>query len=515
MYFDVTDRLPANKRISIELSKPILPIDGETSVIKAGMVTVELLNPDGYLGLVGLDSIFREANWSLTELEIYANVNGNILPKFRGKVFSRPEETVGKIELTARNEMWKIAKTPVTFERFALNQVTYVSGGSLTNIPAVVNGVEYYDGVAVFIQTGDLGTSLKNEDMGDIQINFVGVLNEAKLGRYIIEFNSATDFVVTYPDNTIYPGNISADFVSPKIKIHHLAWVVPTDGDPTGKIIEFFVYKSAFGHPVDIILNELEKAYTGKYGLAPTASVALPIDYGSFARAKSYFPYSEVYVSETNKDNKVWQYNSKYKPLNALQFCQKVADHICSHLRIDDFGVISISTPGDSAKTIFEVNDSECIISHRVLSTQASNYFVFQYGWNDGTESFASNVIEDLRDLPYDDKDSLYFNLPYYKQGVSDYQVDKIAEYIMEKYAKSLTQIEIKLTPNFALPLIAGDKLKLVVNSALRLDCYVEIFDSNVDIGGEGIFKCVRIPEPVKTGITFCEAVWCSSKFCG
>lgn len=570
--WDVSDRIEAKRPVTISRSKPVLPIDGDSSIIKAGAVAIYLNNADGNFSLASLDAIIKEQGWENSEVEIFADINGQLWPMYRGDVYARPEETNSYTKMEVRNSLWQLAQARVTFEKFGPDQKTLVVGsngggsGALIHTTRVEGGVEFYDAVAVFIQDATVGTSVSNQNQSDISFDWIEVFNEAKLGMYKIKFTSGTDYTLTYPDNKIFQGDISTTLITDYVAIPagfiNLSfgfWSVPANfygldvvyhngvqyvctlshasspstepgvgsnwssywsvntqnnSDLLGKEIEFYVYKTVEGHPIDIILNELEKAYTNDYGNAPTRPASLPIDYASFDAARQYFAGFRVYASETNKDNKVWLNLPKHKPLNALQYCQKVADHIGSQLVVDNYGQISIRTPGNDVETIQELNDDEHIIHHRILPTVASNWFKFQYGWNDDSESFADFIIEDERENSTDDKNQLILNFPYYKQDVSEYEMKKISTYYMDRYLRGLTRVEIRLKPNFALTMMPGDKVKLVCRTLPRLDATFEVYQANIEIGGEGLLKLVRIPEPSTITTTWCTAIVCESTIC-
>lgn len=522
--WDITDRINVKGKITLTSSKPVLPLDGSENIIKAGRVVLQIINTDTHFAVEQEGGIISGPGIESGTVNIIASLNHDrpgasllgpiLLPMFRGKIYSRPEEKFGETVLEVRDELWDVVKKPITYEQFGPNQRTYFSAGTLVSTSEAVAGVDYYAGVSVWGPNATKLTSVINQGSDVIEVGEIVVKNGAKLGKYRIDFQDGGAFIITYPDNLQFTGTTTANFTSQFIDIPASSWFVATN--PIGKRIEFFVYKTMSGNPVDIILNELEKAFKGNYGSAPSAPGVLPIDYSSFNAARSYFSGTTVYVSETNKNNTVWLKRKGKKPLNTLQMCQKVADHIMSQIVIDNFGNISLKSPFRGPnETIHELTDSDGIMAASFLPVRATNFYKFQYGWNDMSETYSSFIPKDERVDPLTDEiEEVVIYLPYYKSGVNDAEASNIAEAMMTRILRSFTRISLKVKPQFALPMKAGDRIKVKTESYPIMELTVEIYDANVDLGGVGVFKAVKIPDIIEEPTTFCEGQFCIDTFC-
>jgi hypothetical protein len=239
----LTNRLRPNRKISLEYSKPYLPLDGGDNIIKAGRVVLDLTNTDEAFALEQAGAILSPNSLEQSRVNLELNVNGQQFPLFRGKVYGGPGEFRGRTTIVIRDVLWSCAREAVTFERFDPSQSTYMAGGSLNANPVSAGGAEYYDAITVWTQDAVPATSVTNENAEEVGITRINVANGAKLGKYTIEFLSGGFFNMTYPDNTIPNGTLTQNFTSPYVDIPQSAWIVPNAQILGGKRIEFFVYK--------------------------------------------------------------------------------------------------------------------------------------------------------------------------------------------------------------------------------------------------------------------------------
>ena len=131
------------------------------------------------------------------------------------------------------------------------------------------------------------------------------------------------------------------------------------------------------------------------------------------------------------------------------------------------------------------------------------------------SETFSSFIAKDERDDPAsDEREEMIIYLPYYKQGVSDAEAANIAERMMDRILRSFVRYSFKLSPQFALTVRAGDRIKIKTATPPIIDAVVEVYDSNVDIGDPGVFKGVKLPDSFSTPTTFCSGKFCQDKFC-
>lgn len=529
VWLDV-DRL-SNAPVTLNRSKPILPSDGQSENLPmASEVQLQFNNHDSYFAATQIGAIFDPARIEQAEVMLYLQVGEDVatrMPIYRGRVIGLPEETAGTTTITIRDSLYGVIREPVLFEKFSPNQQTQVVGqgaaatlqNGTASIGPVGDTVTYYDGIVSWTEDGQPLTSVSNSKPDDVQFTKVVISNGALTGKYTLEFQDASTYRVIYPDNEILTGNVATDYPGVGITNHTIsipasAWIVT--GVPTDAKIEFFVSATFRGNPVTAIMNLVEKGLTKAWGTQPTFSNALPVDWAAFTAARAYFNNWHVFVDVTNEDNKVWSKRKGAKPLSCLQLAQRIADHIGCQIMIDNYGLISISVPGIFANPDLVMRDNgqqPAVIACTIDAQERSNWIKINYGFSNINESFSSHRIIDNRPHPNDEITEYVVNLPFYKQSVSTYEVQRLGQLLSDRILKSFTRLTLKVKPNWGVAFVPGDRFRLITSEAPRVDMYVEVYRCDITIGGEVVLGCIRIAAPTEEFASFCTAVFCEAKF--
>lgn len=533
-YWNVTwndqHRLLANRPISISLRKPILPKDGtRENSITASEISVAFNNTDEHFATTQLGGILNPEYIEQTEIVLLANLgnSGIPFPMYRGTAVGLPEERAGETVLTFRNAMWNMITRPVLFERYGAGQVAQVNGGSYTFGTETVGAGQLvaFDAVVVFAEEGTPLTSATNSKPDDVSLQRVDIENGALPGQYTIEFTTATDYRITFPNNEFFFGTTAATFTGGNTGFGNTwgPWAVrilpgywSAVGDPTGAKIEFYVSWVARGNPITLVKNLLEKALLENWGQVPTQPATLPIDWSAFDAVEAAFAGYTVHVDVTNPNNDVWERKKGNRPVNCLALAQQIADHVACQITLDTFGFVSITAPGVFEQGVYEISDGgnyPGIISHRILPQERFNFVQFRYGALSLSNNYSTVIPYDLRQAATDLKQEVVINLPFFKQGVNQWEADAISALYMDRVLRSFVRIELVLKPNWVLPILPGDRFRVRTSTQPRMDMVVEVYDVNKTLGGTGVVRAFRIQPPSKSS-KFCQAKFCQAKFC-
>jgi len=234
--------------------------------------------------------------------------------------------------------------------------------GIVTNVPYTFGPlgkqVNWQHGITVFDGAGNTRTAVKNSKTDEIDLNRIDFIANAsgerpKLGKYTIKFLDSENFTVSQPDGALASGNINSTFLDNFLSIQSGFWNLT--GDPTGVEIELWCYMTVFGNPISVVKNLIYKALTGNWGFEPVEDPALSVNWIKLNCLEGFYTNTQVYISETNKDNKVFSPQSSDKPLRARDLIQKILDHIGCQFTFDDQGQITVNTshylcPGESVR---------------------------------------------------------------------------------------------------------------------------------------------------------------------
>lgn len=527
--------------IQLSASKPVLPNDGQNENLpRATEVSLQFLNPDLVFSATQNGAMLDPAEIEQAEFELYAQVGGQpyLLPMYKGRAVGLPLEEHGKTTFTIRDNLWELVRTPVLYGKaggFNDQQTMFQNGQEIHNTVTVGSGssaVELFDGITIFREDGQVRTSVSNSDPAKIVIQKIIIGNEALLGKYTIEFVTSTEFKITYPDNEFLLGNINSLYNGGNqnitIVIPAASWVVqqvpdPNNqgqtiaADPTGVEIEFFVSSVMKGNPVAIIELLLEWGLTENWGSTPTKPASLPVDWDAFNDVRQFYTGFTVYMDATNKDNEVWLMKKGRKPRNILALCQQVADHIGAQITVDNFGFVSISAPGvfpRPARLLSDTTPCPAIEAIRVMPQERANYYVFKYAHNSLNNNSAASLFYDVRTLQTDERVEKVLSFPFYKQNVSLWEMQSMGDIYMDTMLRSFVRIEMRIKPNWVLPIVPGDRFRVVTSQPPLLDIFVEVYSVDKTLGGSGIVRAFKIQEPRERVTAFCSSTFCASTFC-
>lgn len=488
--FEVSDRIEG--QISIGLQKPRIPNDAENG-ITGSQTTISIINTDGPFAVTQDGAIIDPREIGNAEIRVYADI-GTAVPVeiLRGRVVGPPRELRGKTIFTIRDVLYDAIRQPVLYEDFSTfvvfpffifhPQTTEVVDG----LPLVqgypVNrphgGMCCYDGITTFDGNGRFLFSITNSNPDDISLKRIVFLNRAKPGKYVIQFQTAYAYTITYPDNRVATGSITTELITPLIVIHAVDWSGP---GVAGAVIEFEVKFNAKGNPVTIMLNALEKALDSNQGNPPFLNPGVRIDIPAFERAEQFFESFSIFAAVGNDDNAVWERREK-KPVNYLDFANRIASHIgCGIVQLPD-GVITITVPWLDDTPIYDVTTDEAVGDFSIEPQDQFNAIRIQYGEYDGAYTDFQEV--DLRADPANDEFlELLISAPFYKSGISDRQVQWLLETIQRRYYDQQVTIKATVSPQIGLTMLPGDVYRFVSEVQPRITTFVEARSVNKNIG--------------------------------
>ncbi len=224
-------------------------------------------------------------------------------------------------------------------------------------VPTQIDGFRAYGGNITFNEEGQGITTIENENAEQLDIKRIGIQNGAKPGQYRIEFQSDTNFTITYPDNEERQGSILTDFNFGAIDIYRLDWI---GNDGTDVVITFQVFApNVTGNPISIIRNLIEKTFLLNYGELPGTNPAyntVPVLWSTFDELEREFKGLKVWVSETVKDNNAWKLETGKLPITYIKLAQKIADHCGCSILINEEGLIKIQGPRTYDGDVYDLN---------------------------------------------------------------------------------------------------------------------------------------------------------------
>jgi len=485
--FDLSSRLIGG--LTFSQSKPIFP-DGDG--FSRSSIDLELVNTDGYISCLQSGAMVRLSDIDQATVQIDALISDIVQPVslFRGRILGPPREEVGKTTFTVVDTIWDAIKRPVLYEAFVniagSQEFSVVRGLPIPTYRRVdtLSGGHFcvYNGVVSWDAQGLEQLRVTNTDATKIDITKISIANRAKLGVYTIKFSNAANFTLTYPDNSQYKGTITTDTVTPMITIARTSW---TTADGSGVTITFNVGVCLKGNPVTIARNFIEKALLQNWGLAPANTLQVKIDAATWNAAEARFKSYTIYLSETNASNEVWQRKAGAgagkNPMNCLELAQKALDHVGCFLQMRQDGFISIVTPFFDGRKFYDITSNE--FRNLIVEPETQwNVLTLQYGEDNG--SFAKFEERDLRVSPTDEINQKVVSCPYWKDGASRFRALWMLDTYVRRYYARQQKITIDVIPQFGLPMLCGDIVRIVSTTQPIISLICEVVSITVNPAG-------------------------------
>lgn len=496
--FNVADSLLG--RISYGMQKPRFAGDEQFDGLPIDL-TLELVNPDGYLATFQNGYGLRAQDIEQGEVRIYANIGvGNPIEMFQGRIYGRPSETKGRTVIKARGSLWDAIRKPVTYESFA-GMTAYSDGLTFTtqsaHLTAVGGDFCVFHGLVTWDSNGRPQPAFRQES-GTMSLSSVIVNTGAKLGVYRIEFRDTTNFTITYPDNQTYTGSINLNLLSPAIVIETTAWI-GTDGTDT--VIEFEIGVSYKGNPVAIAYNLLEKGLLGNWGALPQLNPAVRIDWPTFETLAQRFKTFVVFVDATNKDNKVWEKRGADQPLDTATLAQWVLKHVSCTLTLTSDGLITLISPYIDDMDVWPLQTKSDILVDGISIEgigEAVNYLTLQFGHDSRSNTFGGSIVEDMRMNATASIVETNANAHFYKFPQSYQEALWLAETFKRRHffgRTAQTIISFNVTPQMGLTLLPGDIVRVVSQERPFVSAICEIINVDMEIGGAVGIKAATIQQ--------------------
>jgi len=550
-----------NAAVVISNKIPVLPTkNGKAD--QGGTVRIQLDNTQKYISSFQEEAIINRALLKDMEVEVSAVFQGEEMVLYTGKIVKQPQEEWRKTTIETKGRLWDIIDTTILQEKSSSGPVQpqYEIQLDATGVKTVINNpyvhplpptasyrVEHYHGVTVWNEYAEIRTAVTNEGPELIEllkIDFVADINgnPPLLGKYTIEIIGVqtTSFVpperkpifkITQPDNQTYESNTDGSISQGFVQIDSAGWNIPTGTEReeiVGNVIEVFCYYTVSGNPISIVKNLLEKSIKGNWGENFTQDTLLPVNWLRLNELETLYAGVTIYVSETNKDNKVYSHNETAKPWRTKDLIQKILDHIECQLTYDPDGKISINTrqyllSGESLRKYEDCNvggpGTKRATGHKIVPT--SNQYdrlVIRYGWNDFTENYSDKVVhlEGVKEK----YTSIEVGFDYFKAQINQNDIASKSGNLWEIVKVADATLELSLLPNWGLPVQPGDKFEaeftvqpVLPNTLAGLGQYWQIYSVRKRIGGPVVARAHGVPEP-KIPSKFCEATFCNSTFC-
>ncbi|NIV12883.1 MAG: hypothetical protein GWN62_16860 [Aliifodinibius sp.] len=545
---DISNRVRG--KITVSMEKPRIANDDETGIV-VSEIGLDIINTDEYFAVTQTAAILSPADIDNAEIQIFARLEGvtDVVPIYRGRVISRPVESRGLCQFRIRDIGWNIIRKPMLHEFIDRIPVTILPGGGVQypgNAVSVVgqqgidvddfnllsserrvttpNGyIAFYSGIVTFSALGDPIVDVTNNDPSKIKIRTINIKNKAKLGRYKLLFDGKHSFTLTYPDNSTYSGNLFEPFTSPAVDIPLAAWALSNinyttgtflqpsfDVDARGVEIEFQVWYTVSGNPGTIIKNLIEKGLAENVGTLPNTGsgtnpyTQLRVDWPTFDEMEKRFADICVFVSETNKDNSVWERKTGNQPVSWLRIAQRVADHVASFIVIQPDGLITVKLPYIDDTTIYDLTTEEAITAHTINPVDQFNYLSVQYAYDHSNNAYLVSADKDFRTFPEYEENRITVNAPYFKGGVSKRQAEWLRDTLARHYYPTQVSLNITVTPQMGLTLLPGDKVQLISREQPRIETYAEIRKVDKTIGGTCNIEATPIDNPEGAAFTLC-----------
>jgi len=587
---DISSRI--KKPVRISTKKPIIA-NGKGNQSRGANVQIFLANSDTYFATTQDGSILNPDQIQNSTIDIYSTFGGQELLMYSGRVIGTPSEKFGETILTIRDNMMGIVNRPLQVENNPNEANIYTdSKGELVIISNEYNsnGSRFtnYGVLSYFSESGRNVPAIENSDLDKVDLRKIsvqpGILN---LGKYEIIFTGTRGFALTSPTNLTLTGNVDEDFFSSVVNIAETDWNIPKDtknaikyfmtregfeataipddrittdhnevalDDLSGTKITFYTCYTVSGNPISIVKDLLVRAFGTGAGLSAWGSTIIFdrfVNWEQVDEIEKMFHGTNVYVSETNKDNSVFDPSSSNLPISYKNVIERILQHIGCFLIIDTSGKISISNPYLLENQKANIINSDMIQSHEFIGNQTkyesvkirygndlisggmsseSRFLNFVYEEYDPSKTYLPPQVVTLEGVLYQciaKNDAGGFNLlnfqhfraneleisfKYFKRGINDRDIEYLKCRILKEIWNQHIQLSMKVLPNHGLPLEVGDKLEFLFSwSPIKSSIFAELYSVNKQIGGDVVISAVKIEKPEHPK-ELCEMVICEDK---
>lgn len=464
--FDITNRVIEWPTITLEHSR--WP-DDSTFTVSATECSLRLTNTDRIMAVAQTDAILRPQDIEQAMVDVYANVGGTLVNWFSGRVVGRPTEKAGETILTVIGHVWDCIRKPVLYENFGSvsGHKQDVIGGDagfftdMVHIDCVGSHFCVHHGVVSFSGGGQPLPRVKRTAGTSISLLGLRLANKLKPGKYTIKFKSHAGYTLTCPGNVTYNGNRFRGMeIGSPIEIGKNDW---TGDDGLGCEFEFYVSWTAKGNGIAMAYHLLEKGLFDNQGILPGVPSAR-IDAAAFTKLAKRFASFDIFVSETNIDNSVFDGDGKNRPLEYATLVQKILGHYqCSLTMLND-GTISITGPYMDDQPAWPHSTADAITGTGIEleGGETINFITVQFG-GDPDGGFAAPIERNLNPLAAQKVEQV-FSLPYIKVGSGNNFALWWERMITRRMMRNQTLVKYSVDPANGLLLAAGDKVTVVSN---------------------------------------------------
>lgn len=532
---DVTSIL-RNDYIVIRSAIPPLPTkDGKAN--QQGGVTIQIDNTARYWGVLQNEGVIDGTNIQDSVVSIEATCGPmDPLPMYKGKVVEPPEEEEGKTTFRTKSILWDIIDVPLVLDRSESGPIKPVlfADEVLNYSSYSANNVDYYHGLGVWDQYGNLETSVENDAPEKVYIKRIDFHPDedgepVPLGKFTITFINYQECELTQPDGKVFRFSPYGDFSRGFVSIPETAWDFAQGVDPVGTKIEFWTYYTAKGNPWSLCKNLLYKALADAWGEAPAEPSTLPVDWDAFTAFETAFPQT-IFFSETNKENKVFSPNEPAKPKRIKDVLQKILDHVGCQLTFTPEGKISlVSTlyvPGRLNLYTYTSSHlsggTDRMAAHSIIPDGPKyDRMVIRYGLNSITDDYGAREVRVIATGTIDKFNTYEIAFDYFKIARSDRFVKRIARMLFSMVATANRRLKMELLPNWGLAIQPGDKFEVnfttqpvLPNTRTNTGRYWMAYETGVKIGRTVEVRAIEIEEPIVGGKLCEDFILCETKLC-
>ena len=552
--------------IRIDTQMPELPTGEMDGKYLISQVSVSIINERGHWSVMQDGSVIDPNFVQDAHINISAEIGGQSIALYRGRVIGYPEERFGETVFTIRDAAFDIIDKPVKFENLSPQQEYKIENNVFSMSYYTEDGLRFYDGYVYFDYRGLPTPTVTNTSPEKITLQNIDLTStnvaatNSDLGKYRIEFYNHEGYILSGPNIDDFQGNVNQVLDTGFLRIEPTHWKrarIPGGGffdfvDPTGTVIEFHVCYTVSGNPITLIKRLLEHGMIGSWGNAPTYSTALPIDWDRLNDLELLFHGVTVYVSETNTDNESFSLVSDSKPLSVKHLVEAIAEHVGCYMTADSQGRVTLTNPYiDPGQALHPLN-SDMISSHRFIGGKRKFDLIrVNYGYDILQNTYASQLIDSSfaptdydPSKAYNPGDIVHYQSSYYrcispnlagafvlsnfvlfqynehtftyrffKTGVSDRYVFVTFDETRNKIFLAHEIVQANVVPQIGLTLKAGDKCEFQLSEYPKKTFPAEIIRASVIVGGNVQITAKRIPTPYRPSLR-CTGSYCEGNYC-
>lgn len=552
--------------IRLDFQIPELPTGELTGKYLTSQVSISIINERGHWSVMQDGSIIDPDFIQDAFINISAEIGGQTIDLYRGRVIGNPEERFGETVFTIRDAAFDIIGKPVKFENLSPLQEYKIESGVFSMSYYEENGLRFYDGYVYFDYRGLPTPTVTNTNPEKITLQNIDLTSanvaatNSDIGKYRIEFYNSEGYILSGPGVDDFSGNVNQTLDTGFLRIEPGHWSrarIPGGGffdfvDPTGTVIEFCICYTVSGNPITIIKRLIEHGIIGSWGNTPTESVSLPVDWDRLNDLELLFSGVTVYVSETNTDNEAFSLVSDAKPLSVKHLVENIAEHVGCYMTTNSKGQITLTNPYlDPGQTLHSIS-SDMISSHRFVGGKKKFDLIrVNYGFDILQDTYASQIIETTFNPVdynpsnvYNPGDVVYFQGSYYrcvspnpggtfvlanfvlftytehsfayryfKSDVSMRNIRVVFDEIKDKVFLSNQVVQANVVPQIGLTLKAGDKCEFQLSEHPKKTFPAEIVRASVVVGGNVQITAKRIEEPHRPTL-HCTGNYCEGNYC-